>query len=324
MIIQTLLAITDLSAQGNLALERAALLAREHDARLEILYAPAPGNPPCADNGCRLAHQALQLGQRHGLSVHTATARTQADLVARGRSVDLIVTSDRTDRRVQALWRGPPLVQLLRACQRPVLIARQAAKAPYQRLLVAVDLNDASRRLVALACALGTASEVELFHALHTLPEGMLRNADLSEHAIKAIHQESARLAGERMFWLTDSTSARRNRVRAAIGRGDPARQIGVQQQHSGADLVVVGKPPASALTDWLLGSTALRALAASPVDVLVVPDGFQLASGPSAMRRMTAAPPTRRRVRAGATVDAIGPAAAGLASGPRGHRLTS
>lgn len=323
MNIQTLLAITDLSVRGHHVLERAALLAREHGARLEVLYWPAPGNPPCEASGCRLAHQALQLGQRHGLNVHTTTARTRAELAERGRGVDLIVTSDRPDRRVQALWRGPPLAQLLRACQRPVLVVRQAAKAPYQRMVVAVDLDDASRRLVALACALGPTSEVELFHALHTLPEGKLRDADLSEHAIKAIRQESARLAGERMFWLTDSTSARRNRVRAAIGRGDPARQIGVQQQHSGADLVVVGKPPASALTDLLLGSTALRALAATPVDVLVVPDGFQLASGPAALQRMTAAPPTRRRVRAGTAVTAIRPAAVGLAPGRHGHRLT-
>ncbi|RZL63333.1 MAG: universal stress protein [Variovorax sp.] len=324
MNIQTLLAVTDLSVRGHHVLERAALLALEHSARLDILYLPAPGNPPCEASGCRLAHQALQLGQRHGIHVHTTTARTQADLVARGRGVDLIVTSDRTDRRVQALWRGPPLAQLLRACQRPVLVVRRPASAPYQRLLVAVDLDDASRRLVALASALGTKSEVELFHALHTLPAGKLRSADLSEHAIKAIHQESARRAGERMFWLTDSSSARRNRVYAAIGRGDPARQIGVQQQHSGADLVVVGKPPASALGDLLLGSTALRALAASTVDVLVVPHGFQLASGPSALRRMTAVPPTRRRVRAGTAVTAIRPSAASHAPGPQGRRLMS
>lgn len=324
MNIQTLLAITDLSVQGNLALERAALLAREHGARLEILYAPAPGNPPCADNGCRLAHQALQLGQRHGLRVHTATVRTREAAVAYAHSVDLLVTSDRTDRRVRALWRGPPVAQWLRACPRPVLVVRQHAAAPYRRLLVAVDFNDASRRLVALASTVGAAAEVELFHALRVLPEGRLRDADVSEQAIKAIRQESARLAGERMFWLTDASSARRNRVRAAIGRGDPARQIGVQQQHSNADLVVVGKPPGTAVGDLLFGSTALRALAASTVDVLVVPHGFQLASGAAAMQRMTVAPPLRRRVRAGTTATPSQPAAAGLAPGPRGHGLTS
>lgn len=71
------------------------------------------------------------------------------------------------------------------------------------------------------------------------------------------------------MFWLTDPYDARRNRVLSTIGQGDAARQTVVQQQHSGAELIVVGKHPASLLRDMAFGSIAKRVLRYSRTDVL-------------------------------------------------------
>ena len=81
------------------------------------------------------------------------------------------------------------------------------------------------------------------------------------------------------MLWLSDASSARRNRVMSSIGRGDPARQAAVQQQYSNADLLVVGKRHRNVLMDFLFGSVALRVLRWSTGDVLAVPRG---ALGPS------------------------------------------
>jgi nucleotide-binding universal stress UspA family protein len=149
----------------------------------------------------------------------------------------------------------------------------------YRRILVAVDLTDASRHLVEVAWAFDGNAEVELFHALNTLHEGKLRYADVSDYAIKSLRHACALHARDRMLSLSDSSTARRNRVISAIGQGDPARQATVQQQYSKAELLVVGKHGRSAIVDFVFGSVAQRVLRWSVSDVLVVPRGSGVTS---------------------------------------------
>ena len=88
----------------------------------------------------------------------------------------------------------------------------------------------------------------------------------------------------------------------SAIGYGDPARQVVVQQQHSGSDLVVVGKHPASALSDFVFGSVSQRVLRYVHTDVMVIPHGFEFGTSSVAARRLAQEQPlARRRIRAGA-----------------------
>jgi hypothetical protein len=75
--------------------------------------------------------------------------------------------------------------------------------------------------------------------------------------------------------------------VLTAIGRGDPGRQTVIQQEYSGADLVVLGKSRSSAWEDFFLGSVAHRVLSWGSSDVLVVPQAFLEATAPVAARRV-------------------------------------
>ncbi|MDM0011538.1 universal stress protein [Variovorax sp. J22P168] len=299
----TILAVTDFSTRGDHALARAAHLCAEHGAALRLAYFAAPGHTPPPDAACRLGHHAQQLGQRHGIRAGAANrlAFGVEHLLAETRCADLVVWGTEPDRRLRSLFVGQPVEGLLRACRRPVLVVRRPASRPYASLLVAVDFSPASRALVDLGFALNTTAEVELFHAISTANEGKLRYADVSEKAILAYRHECRRYAQGRMFWLTDSYDARRNRVLSDIGHGDPARQTVVQQQHSRAELIVVGKHPASAMSDFIAGSVAKRVLRHSRTDVLVVPHDREAATSASAAIRLAAEPATTRRVRAGA-----------------------
>ncbi|MNV59396.1 Universal stress protein family protein [compost metagenome] len=188
---------------------------------------------------------------------------------------------------------------MLRACQRPVIVVRNPADQPYQTLMVAVDFSRVSHRLVELAFALHPTARVELFHAISTANEVKLRYAEVSERTIQIYREECRRHAQDRMFTLTDSYDARRNRLSSSIGRGDPARQVVVQQQNTAADLIVVGKHPASRLSDLLFESVAQRVVRDALADVLVVPNDFQPASRGSAVQRLATDLPVRR-VKAG------------------------
>lgn len=278
MNIQSILAVTDLSAHGLRTVVRAASIAAAHGALLKIMYAPAAFcGPAQADAAHDLGAVCLEVAERFAVLVKKIDdASGRLDSAAReAQWCDLVVIGDEPDRSVAAFFQGQPTEQLLRAAQRPVLVTRLDPRAGgYGRILVAVDLMDESRPLVDLACAFDSAAEIELFHAFTAMHEGKLRYADVSAHVIDAYRHACARHARERMLWLSDASSARRNRVVSSIGRGDPARQAAVQQQYTNADLLVVGKRRRSAAMDFLFGSVALRVLRWSTGDVLVVPHG--------------------------------------------------
>jgi nucleotide-binding universal stress UspA family protein len=286
MNIQSILAVTDLSAHGLRTVVRAASIAAAHGALLKVMYAPSAFSGPAdADAARGLGAVCLEVAERFGVLVKKVddTSGSLDSAAQEARWCDLVVIGDEPDRSLRAFFHGQPAERLLRATQRPVLVARLHARAGgYGRILVAVDLMDASRPLVDLACAFDSAAEIELFHAFTAMHEGKLRYADVSAHVIDAYRHACARHARERMLWLSDASSARRNRVVSSIGRGDPARQAAVQQQYTQADLLVVGKRQRGALMDFLFGSVALRVLRWSTGDVLVVPRG---ALGPSQAR---------------------------------------
>ncbi|SEJ25969.1 Nucleotide-binding universal stress protein, UspA family [Variovorax sp. OK605] len=280
MNIQSILAVTDLSAQGRRTVVRAASIAAAHGALLKLMYAPAAFAGAAgadADAAQGLGALCVEVAERFGILVKKIddTGGRLESAAQEARWCDLVVIGGEPDRRVAAFFHGQPAEQLLRAAQRPVLVTRlDARESGYSRILVAVDLMNESRPLVDLACAFDSAAEIELFHAFTAMHEGKLRYADVSAHIIDAYRHACARHARERMLWLSDPSSARRNRVVSSIGRGDPARQAAVQQQYTNADLLVVGKRKRSALMDFLFGSVALRALRWSTGDVLVVPHG--------------------------------------------------
>ena len=275
MNIQTILAVTDLSAEGNRAATRAAIFAAQHRALLKVMYAPKGFLPaPGAKTQEDLRQFATEINSRFDILVKNV-ANTSGHLhavVHEASGVDLLVLAEHRERTVRSFFCGQPIERLQRFVRCPILLSRLEVFHRYRRMLVAVDFTPESKKLVKLAWSLDSDSEVELFHALNKTHEGKYRYADVSEEAIKAYRHESLLEARERLFWLSDSSTARRNRVLAAIGKGDVARQAVIQQQHANAELLVVGKRRGSSFSDFLLGSIAQRVLWSSDGDVLVVP----------------------------------------------------
>lgn len=286
---QAILAVTDLSARGNRAVERAALLAAEHGALLKLMYAPADFAPFAhAEAATALAGLTRSMASRFDVLVKQVAGPSGglAQIVDEARYVDLVVLSHERDRSPGAFFSGQPVERLLRQVRCPVLVTRLDTRLRYGRILVAVDFTPASRELVSLAHGLDPNAALELFHALNTMHESKLRYAEVSDHAIKTYRHDSMRQARERLFSLTDSSSARRNRVLSAIGRGDPARQATVQQQHARAELLVVGKRRANPFTDFLFGSVAQRVLCWATGDVLVAPGDRRADTQPAVISR--------------------------------------
>jgi nucleotide-binding universal stress UspA family protein len=287
MNIKSILVVTDLSAREDTALQRASQLAHAHRATVKLMYVPVRGHPVLPTAASQLANAARQLEERMDLRVGTAPVKSGQleDLVTEARGADLVVLPHRHERSTAAFFRGQPVLSLLRQCSRPVLVVRQARSARYARVLVAVDFSALSEALVKFAATFDTGAELEIFHAISTRGESKLRSAEATEQAVRTYRERCLRHARARIVELTDSCDARRNRVLTTIGRGDPGRQAVIQQEHSGADLVVLGKKRSTAWADFFCGSVAHRVLSWGSSDVLVVPDAYLLATASLAAR---------------------------------------
>ncbi len=270
-----ILALTDFSTSGEHALDRAARVAAQHQARLRLLYASDTPDALFNDPGARLAQRARQLARRHGVAVEAlhGSGRLAQDLPRHAAEADLLVVDAARLRSLRGWRHGATVRQVARRHGCAVLVVRQAAAAPYRHVLVGVDLAERSRALVRFAAAFEREAPLQLFHALVHSGERHLRAADVPRETIEAWRHEALRMAHGRLVALSDSFDARRNRRLLVVDRRDAARQITVQQQASQADLVVLGKRPRHPLAELLWQGVAWRCAGLLGCDVLVVPD---------------------------------------------------
>ena len=289
--LQSILAAFDLSAPSRHAADRAAALARASGATLTLAHALVDtalddllrliGNGDQArsvieaDVRERLHALAAQLGQRHGLSVteHLATGHPVEELTRLAEAIDagLVVTGTRGTGFFRGVVTGSTAERLARRSARPVLMVRQTAHEPYQRVLVPVDFSAWTVPSIALARQVAPSAELVLLHAVQIPFEGRLRLAgvtdiQLADYRGTAIREAQGRLdqaaaaAGLDGRWIGI----------AASDPADPWMQIVRQELEQDCDLIVIGKHGRHVLEELLLGSTTRVVIAESSGDVLV------------------------------------------------------
>ena len=148
MHLQTIVAFTDYSASAEHALDRAALVAASHGARLRIVYSTHTPDPRFVDPYARLEQRARQLARRHGVTVvaqDLGSGDVVEDALAAAAGADLLVLDRRMPQGWRALLRGSVLRRILRSSPCPVLVVQRAPQGSYQRKLVAVVARQVDR-----------------------------------------------------------------------------------------------------------------------------------------------------------------------------------
>lgn len=257
MNIKSILAVTDFSTAAEHGLERAALIAARHQAKLRIIYGSERPNLGLADPEARLRQRGRQLARRHAIAVNVIsnTPHMLDDIVRHARSAHLLVLDHRSQRALSTFWRGSTLDQVLRRCQCPTLIVKQEPRGHYKRVLVAVDYTVESEQLVQFASRLDVDFELELFHSFEAL-----NNAGFCD---KSKPDE----APSPNTWAGD--------------QDDP------HQAFARSDLVIVGKRKRPLLIDIALGDVATQLINLARSDVLVYPHNYQAPSAAVATERI-------------------------------------
>lgn len=288
---RSILAVTDLSATGDQAVQRAALLASNCRAELRLMYAPVSDQLDCPDYEVRLREQARKLSNGAVVSVKPVPryAASTADVAAEASSADLLVTASRRESKVADFFRGQWHQRVMRQSLCPVLVTRSNGQLPYKKIVVAVDFNESARQLVQLACALDDRATIELFHAISRSDEAKLRSADVPWEIVKAFRARQEAHARRRLRELAQSVDAGDQAFTLSTGSGDAARQTSLYQQSSGADLIVVGIRRRSAALELLCGTVSGNVFAQSSADLLIVPHDHQSSSRAAARLRIAA-----------------------------------
>ena len=291
---------TDFSEDALQAVQRAALLATEHQASLELLHvlngpslqtlAEMFRNPAEAEQ--KLSADAAQMLDDVARQVSAATGagvevtplvrigRVREEILKVAERTDLLVLGARGTRVLRDLLLGTTTEALVRKSRRPVLVVKRPAETPYRDVLVPVDFSTASVAALHAATAVAPDAQITVFHAFAVAFEGKLWLAGVSNDEIVAHRLAARQRALDAIDALIAALDDDPRRFVPIVEHGDPALTILDCEKASGAELIVMGKQGDSPLEDLLLGSVTRHVLADSVCDVLVVEPGVP---GPAA-----------------------------------------
>ncbi|PXB82928.1 universal stress protein, partial [Pseudomonas aeruginosa] len=192
-----ILVATDLSSRSELAVMRAAALAKARNAELTVLNVLDDDQPPVLIAPQRLAianllevnGQALKerLGVESKAIVRVGDPVVVINAVAEEIGADLLVMGAHRHTPLRDLFIGTTLERVVRNAKIPVLRAAGAPEEEYRRVLLALDFSPTSTRAVQMAGQLGflDAASLTALHAFEPFAKGMMRYSGIKEDRVE-------------------------------------------------------------------------------------------------------------------------------------------
>jgi nucleotide-binding universal stress UspA family protein len=290
-----ILVASDLSPYADDALTRASRLAHEHGAALTVLNvvervlgADAPPENlvkllvgEADDMVPALKQQAAQRLRdklaalapgRFEIAVRVGAAFLEIIHQAREQGCELIALGAHGGHYLKDWLLGSTAERVVRKGDRPVLVVKRSPRAPYRRVLAAVDFSDTARRALSFALRLAPKARVTLLNVY-----------DLSQAATASVDrmtsEEFLRLQGEfesaqrvRLGALASEIGIDPDKATCLVRYGYPGTVINAVIAELRTDLVVIGTRGLTGVQHLLLGSVAEHVLRESRCDVLTVP----------------------------------------------------
>lgn len=288
--IQRILVATDFSPRADRAVQRAAQLAAEHGAELDLLHvlpvfplesfkhliAETPlETEQRLYNRAKLALQnKVETLTRDGISArhHVAVGRAHIEInrYAESHHADLIVVGDQGETFVKELFLGTTASKTLRTGHHPLLIIKQEPKGQYKHVLVPVDFSRPSLDALNLALKVATQASVHVLHAIEMPLGRKMEQAGFSANWIDLYRNKMLSRAREGMEKIVADHARGDTRVTSLIEYGHSPTVIREKTQSLDIDLIVMGKRGETELDEALFGSVTKHVLYETPCDVLV------------------------------------------------------
>ena len=162
---------------------------------------------------------------------------------------------------------GPVSRRVAEAIRSDVIVVRRQPRVPYRRLVVGVDLSDASHRAVERGLELAPDADLTLVLALPTRFESFMSDAGMFAEEIDLARKRRTAQAEDALRAFAERWPS----ARTVVASGPPPDVVAETARRRSADLVVVGSRGANATRIVLLGSTPSVLLDSSPCDLAIV-----------------------------------------------------
>ena len=271
----SVLAAFDLSPMGRRVADRARIVAETHKATLTLVHvgeAPDVELPADMLERIRLYRHSkaedllawINSRARCPVTLKVCRGSVGVELARMSKKADLLVTGTSS---VDTIRVGPRTTRLARKAHSPLLAVRRQSRAPYRRVIAAVDLSSTSRESVELAIRLAPDGEVTAVVALPTHAEMLLSDAGVRADALDQLHHQRMALLEEQIDKFVVEWG---DRVAARVVDGPPAEVVGEFARRRSADLVVAASRGAGGSNMVLLGSVAEAMLETASCDVAI------------------------------------------------------
>ena len=281
-----ILCATDLLAKSEAAIERAGLLSTQLKADVELLHVVSPAESQQAlEQTLQTAFERTRsraeplLWRTHRPAIAAVRvgnpARIIVDMATRSRA-RLLVLGPHRKRPLRDALEGTIAEKALATKSFPVLVVRDEAQRPYRRVLLALDLSEASVSAIRAAESLVLTPDVDatVVHAQRAPYQWMLQYADIGPNSVARYADHWRVEANRAVRELLTYESGNSARYHIHIEQKPAAAGILHAVERYSPDLLVMGTHGGGRLRRALVGSVASRVLHDTRCDVLIVPEG--------------------------------------------------
>ncbi|MCS6877425.1 MAG: universal stress protein [Geminicoccaceae bacterium] len=275
---------TDFSTRSDRAIRRALILAQGLDAELRLVHVVDSDRPErLVDAEAREAEALLRalaetLARTDGVACRFELRFGEAFegvlAAAAELDADLLVLGPPRRQLLRGVITGTTVERVVRAGERPVLVANGVPAGPYRRILFATDLSPGSARAAAVARALGLDRSASIL-AVHVFPfaaASLLVRTPLAAGAIEPLRAQERRAAAESLArFLAEVGLVRAHRSVLPGERPVPDLVLEAAQRIR-ADLFLLATRGRTGFGKLLLGSVAEELLRRAELDLLAVP----------------------------------------------------
>lgn len=287
--IKRLLVATDFSEAAGLAVKRAAVLAAEQRADLELLYVMsgrslqelresfgtstvAADLPHNAGNVLRDLAAAVAGQAKIKATSRVAVGNVLDELVSSSEQADVLILGAHGWNPLRDRILGTTAVRLLGKCACPALVAKCPPQGAYKRVLVPVDFSPHAAASLSMALTIAPDADIKIVHAFHVPFERMLMGAGIAAEEVHRYRNHARHQAVVNTDALIRGVGGDPHRFVRAIEQGRASQLIITEEAGFQADLIVIGKHGRSVVEEMLLGSVTRHVLSYSKCDVLVIP----------------------------------------------------
>ncbi len=284
---------TDFSPHARAAVHRAALLAGQHHARLDVVAALpwrtihalrdllGLGEDEVSAQLHEVRRLQLEILQRDlardyacEVSIHITQGRAHQQLLQHVSDCQaaLLVVGAQGEHGPLRSFLGGTSQKLLRLIDRPLLCVRRMPKGAYRSVLVAIDFSSHSQAALRLSAQLAPGASLHAVHVQEPLWEMKLVGSGVSREALQRYREQCEADARHKLRSLLQqagaSTATQEN---SEVITGDPTHALMRRASELRADLIVLGRAGQSILSSLFLPLTTDPVLAETEADVLVL-----------------------------------------------------